>query len=204
MASHLGNACHAVAEVFSMPVEEARPKKKVPRGDLASVAPANIAAAKEEFLAQRVSPRFAAPRAPFCLPACCMQCFHFVHRSSSRCLQCSVAPRFIYQSSSLSRGLALAAFSHSDIHAAAAMHVLQRVLRQFGSWSHWEQHCNGGFLETDEVDRRVAAYLARLRCDHVISVAWAPGIVAPTMLAGRRLLLRGPYREGRVQSVSFH
>jgi hypothetical protein len=116
--------------------------------------------------------------------------------------QGSAAPRFIYRSSALSRGLALASFAHSDRHADAATHVLRRVLQQFGSWSQWEQHCNGGFLPPDEVDRRVGAYLTRLRCERVISVAWDHSIVAPTMLAGRRLLLRGPYREGRVQSVS--
>ncbi len=88
------------------------------------------------------------------------------------------------------------------MYADAAAHVLRRVLEQFGSWTQWEQHCNGDFLPSDEVDRRVSAYLTRLRCNHVISVAWDSNIVAPTMLAGRRLLLRGPYRDGRVQSVS--
>jgi hypothetical protein len=88
------------------------------------------------------------------------------------------------------------------MYADAATHVLRRVLEQFGSWTQWEQHCNGDFLPSDEVDRRVSAYLTRLRCNHVISVAWDSNIVAPTMLAGRRLLLRGPYRDGRVQSVS--
>jgi|LauGreSuBDMM15SN_2_FD.fasta_scaffold2645851_1 hypothetical protein len=39
-----------------MPAEEARKReKKVPRGDLASVAPANVAASKEEFLAKKAS-----------------------------------------------------------------------------------------------------------------------------------------------------
>jgi hypothetical protein len=170
-----------------MPGEDARAQRKVPRGDLASVAPANAAAAKEEFLAKKVG------------------CFHarapphvaLMLHSAQSC----VAPRFIYQSSALSRGLALAAFSHSDRYSGAAVHVLRRVLAQFGSWTQWEQHCNAGFLPPDEVDRRVALYLTRLNCQHVISIAWDPNIVAPTMLAGRRLLLRGPYREGRVQSV---
>ena len=119
-------------------------------------------------------------------------------------VQGSVAPRFIYTSSALSRGLAIAAFSHSDRHGHAAAHVLQRVLHKYGGWTQWEQHCNGAFLPSDEVERRVAAYLADLRCGHVISVAWDHAIVAPTMLAGRRLLLRGPYREGRVRSVRCH
>ena len=122
-----------------------------------------------------------------------------LHRAQS-----SIAPRFVYPSSALSRGLALAAFSHSDRYTDAATHLLRRMLTQFGSWSQWEQHCNGGFLPSDEVDRRVGAYLTRLRCDHLITVAWDHSIVAPTMLAGRRLLLRGPYREGRVQSVLDH
>jgi hypothetical protein len=170
-----------------MPGEDARAQRKVPRGDLASVAPANAAAAKEEFLAKKVGSFHA--RAP---PRVAL-----IKHLAQSC----VAPRFIYQSSALSRGLALAAFSHSDRYSGAAVHVLRRVLAQFGSWTQWEQHCNAGFLPSDEVDRRVALYLTRLNCQHVISVAWDPNIVAPTMLAGRRLLLRGPYREGRVQSV---
>ena len=170
-----------------MPSEDARAQRKVPRGDLASVAPANAAAAKEEFLAKKVGSFHA------CAPPHVALILHLA--------QSCVAPRFIYQSSALSRGLALAAFSHSDKYSGAAVHVLRRVLAQFGSWTQWEQHCNAGFLPPDEVDRRVALYLTRLSCQHVISVAWDPNIVAPTMLAGRRLLLRGPYREGRVQSV---
>jgi hypothetical protein len=114
------------------------------------------------------------------------------------------APRFVYPSSALSRGLALAAFSHSDKYTDAAAHLLRSMLLQFGSWTQWEQHCNGDFLPSHEVDQRVGAYLSRLRCNHLIAVAWDPNIVAPTMLAGRRLLLRGPYREGRVQSVLDH
>jgi len=41
-----------------MPAEDFRPQTKVPRGDLASVAPANIAAAKEEFIANKVNFQF--------------------------------------------------------------------------------------------------------------------------------------------------
>jgi hypothetical protein len=57
-----------------MPAEEARDKARVPRGDLASVAPANLAAAKEEFFAKKA--RFCCLR--FLLDFCCKT--HFLCR----------------------------------------------------------------------------------------------------------------------------
>lgn len=87
---------------------------------------------------------------------------------------------------------------------AAALHIVKSTIKEFGTWTLYETYQSGLFVSKERVEEIVDDYLRRAGLDGVVRVSWDDSIVAPTMMHGRRLVMKGPYREHRIVPLLHH